>query len=36
MKKLFLLLPVILLTGCLKSIPVKMDFPSVPEEMQQA
>jgi N-dimethylarginine dimethylaminohydrolase len=36
MKKLFLLLPVIFLTGCLKSIPVKMDFPSVPEEMQQA
>ena len=36
MKKLFLLLPVILLTGCLKSIPVKMDFPSVPEEMKQA
>jgi len=36
MKKLFLLLPVILLTGCLKSVPVKMDFPSVPEEMKQA
>lgn len=36
MNKLVLLLPVLLLTGCLKSIPVKMDFPDVPAELKQA
>lgn len=36
MNKLVLLLPVFLLTGCLKSIPVKMDFPDAPDEIKQA
>lgn len=35
MKKLILLLPAILLTGCFKSIPIKMDFPDVPAELKQ-
>ena len=36
MKKLSFLLPVFLLTGCLKSIPVKMEFPDAPAEIKQA
>lgn len=36
MKKLFLLLPALLLTGCFKSIPIKMDFPDAPAEIKQA
>jgi len=36
MKKLILLLPIFLLAGCLKSVPIKMDFPDVPEELKQA
>ena len=36
MSKLILLLPIFLLTGCLKSIPVKMSFPDVPAELKQA
>jgi len=36
MKKLILLLPAFLLVGCLKSVPTKMDFPDVPEELKQA
>jgi len=36
MSKLILLLPIFLLTGCLKSIPVKMSFPDVPSELKQA
>lgn len=35
MKKIFLLLPAILLTGCMKTMVVKMDFPEVPEEIKQ-
>jgi hypothetical protein len=35
MKKLIILLPVLLLAGCLKSAPIKMDFPDVPEELKQ-
>jgi len=36
MKFLVILLSAFLLTGCLKSIPVKMDFPDVPAELKQA
>ena len=36
MKKLLLVLPAILLTGCLTSVPVKMSFPQVPEDLAQA
>lgn len=35
MKYTLLLLP-FLLTGCLKTAPVKMDFPNVPEELKVA
>lgn len=35
MKYLLLLIPV-LLTGCLKTAPVKMDFPDVPEDLKVA
>lgn len=35
MKKLILLLPALLLTGCFKSIPIKMDFPDAPAELKQ-
>jgi hypothetical protein len=36
MNKLVFLMPIFLLTGCLKSIPVKMDFPDVPAELKQS
>lgn len=36
MKRLLLILPVVLLTGCLETVPVKMNFPQVPEELVQA
>lgn len=35
MKKLLLLIPVLLLTGCL-STPVKRNFPEVPQELMEA
>lgn len=35
MKKLLLLIPILLLTGCL-STPVKRNFPDVPEELLKA
>lgn len=35
MKKLLLIVPVLLLTGCL-STPVKRSFPDVPEELKAA
>lgn len=34
--KLLLILPVLLLTGCLASTPVKRNFPEVPEELKVA
>lgn len=36
MKKLLLFIPVLLLTGCLTSTPVKRNFPEVPEELKVA
>lgn len=36
MKKLFLLLPVFLLAGCLESVPVKRNFPDIPAELKTA
>ena len=36
MKRLLLILPTILLTGCLTSVPVKMSFPQVPEDLMKA
>lgn len=36
MKKLFLLLPAVLLTGCLTATPVKRNFPEVPKELMEA
>jgi len=37
MRKLFLLLPTILLSGCLATaVPVKRNFPSVPPELMKA
>lgn len=35
MKKLFLLIPIVLLTGCLTT-PVKRNFPEVPQELMEA
>jgi hypothetical protein len=35
MKKLLLILPIILLTGCLAT-PVKRNFPEVPKELMEA
>lgn len=35
MKKLLLLIPIVLLTGCL-STPVKRNFPEVPKELMEA
>lgn len=36
MKKLFLILPMILLTGCVATVPVKRNFPEVPAELMTA
>ena len=36
MKKLLLLIPAILLTGCLGTAPIKQDFPGVPEDLLKA
>ena len=36
MKRLFLLLPALLLTGCLTTTPVKRNFPEVPAELMEA
>lgn len=36
MKHLLVLLPIVLLTGCLQTAPVKMSFPQVPEELKVA
>lgn len=36
MKRLALILPVFLLTGCLATAPVKRNFPEVPEELMKA
>lgn len=36
MKKLLLIIPVLLLSGCLTSTPVKRNFPEVPEELKVA
>lgn len=35
MKKLLLLIPIVLLTGCLTT-PVKRNFPEVPQELMEA
>ena len=36
MKRLLVLLPIMLLTGCLETVPVKMSFPQVPEDLKVA
>ena len=36
MKKLLLLVPVLLLTGCLTTAPVKRNFPEVPKELMES
>lgn len=36
MKRLLLLIPVLLLSGCLVSTPVKRNFPEVPKELMEA
>lgn len=36
MKKILLLIPVIMLSGCLTSVPVKRNFPEVPQELMKA
>jgi hypothetical protein len=36
MKRLLMLLPAVMLTGCLETLPVKMNFPVVPEELAVA
>lgn len=36
MKRLVLLIPALLLTGCLESVPVKRNFPEVPQEIAVA
>jgi len=33
MKKLLALIPVILLAGCVATVPVKRNFPAIPEEL---
>lgn len=33
MKSLFMLISVLLLTGCLESVPVKRNFPDIPPEL---
>lgn len=34
MKRLLMLLPVVLLAGCLGTAPVKRNFPEIPEELK--
>lgn len=36
MKRLLLILPILLLTGCLTATPVKRNFPEVPKELMEA
>jgi hypothetical protein len=36
MKHLLLLIPALLLTGCLETVPVKRNFPEIPVELQKA
>jgi hypothetical protein len=36
MKKLLLILPVLLLTGCLGTVPIQRNFPNVPEDLKVA
>ena len=36
MKRLLLLAPILLLTGCLTTVPVKQNFPEVPKELMEA
>jgi hypothetical protein len=36
MKRIFLILPLILLTGCVATVPVKRNFPEVPSELMNA
>ena len=36
MKKLLLLVSALLLTGCLQSVPIKQEWPSVPKELLEA
>lgn len=36
MKKLLFLVPVLLLSGCLTTTPVKRNFPEVPKELMEA
>ena len=36
MKHLLLLIPALLLTGCLESVPVKRGFPDIPPELVKA
>lgn len=36
MKKLLLLAPVLLLSGCLSSVPIKQEWPDVPKELLEA
>lgn len=36
MKTLIALIPTLLLTGCLTTVPVKRNFPSIPPELEQA
>lgn len=36
MKKLLLIIPVLLLSGCLATVPVERHFPEVPDDLTQA
>jgi hypothetical protein len=36
MKRILLIIPVLLLSGCLVSTPVKRNFPEVPKELMEA
>lgn len=36
MRKLLLLIPIVFLTGCLVTTPVKRNFPEVPKELMEA
>lgn len=36
MKRLLMIVPVFLLTGCLATVPVKRNFPDVPQELMSA
>jgi hypothetical protein len=36
MKRLLVLLPILLLSGCLTSVPVKRNFPEVPADLKVA